>query len=67
MGKNLAVAETDMGKPLSNAWEGGDFDVLEEREEITKSEVQHVSGKHVPIGTKVRPQAFPTGLSMSVR
>jgi hypothetical protein len=54
----LAVAETAMGKPLSNAWEGGDFDVLGEREEVTKSEVQHVSGKHVLIGIKVRPKPF---------
>jgi hypothetical protein len=33
-----------MGNPLSKAWESGDFDALEEREEITKSEVQYVSG-----------------------
>jgi hypothetical protein len=28
-----------MGKPLSKAWEGGDFDVLGEREEVTKSQL----------------------------
>ena len=56
-----------MSKPLSKAWEGGDFDVLGEREEVTKSDVRHVSGKHVLIGIKVRLQAFPTGLPMSVQ
>jgi hypothetical protein len=54
-----------MGKPLSKVWKRGHFDVLGEREEVTKSEVQHVSGKHVLMGIKVRPQAFPTGLPMS--
>ena len=43
-----------MSKPLSKAWEGGDLDVLGEREEVTKSDVQHVLGKHVLIGVKVR-------------
>jgi hypothetical protein len=58
-----------MSKPLSKAWEGGVCGVLGEREEVTKSEVQHVSGKHLLIGIKikVRPQAFPTGLPMSVQ
>ena len=55
-----------MGQPLSKASEGGDFDVLGEREDVTKSEVQPVSEKHVPIGLKVRLEAFPTGLPMSV-
>ena len=55
-----------MGQPLSKASEGGDFDVLGEREDVTKSEVQPVSEKHVPIGLKVRPEAFRTGLPMSV-
>jgi hypothetical protein len=36
-----------MGKPLSKVWEGGEFDVLGKREEVVKSEVQHVSGKPV--------------------
>ena len=34
-----------MGKPLSKASEGGDFDILGEWEEVTKSDVQHGSGK----------------------
>jgi len=65
-----------MGKPLSKASEGGDFDVLWEREDVAQSEVQPVSGKHVLIGLKVRPcesgttrsqsEAFPTGSPMSV-
>jgi hypothetical protein len=52
---------------LSKAWEGGYCDVLGKIEEVTQSEVQHVSGKHVLIGIKVRPQGFPTGLPMSVQ
>ena len=55
-----------MGKPLSKASEGGDFDVLWEREDVTISEVGHVSGMDVLIVLKVRPEAFPTGLPMSV-
>jgi hypothetical protein len=55
-----------MGKPLSKASEGADFDILGEWEEVTKSDVQHGSGKHVLICLKVRPEAFPTGLPMSV-
>jgi len=55
-----------MGKPLSKALEGGDFDILGEREEVTKSEVQRGSRNHVLIGSKVRREAFPTGLPMSV-
>jgi hypothetical protein len=55
-----------MGKPLSKASEGVDFDVLGEWEDVTKSEVQHGSGKHVLIVLEVRPEAFPTGLPMSV-
>jgi hypothetical protein len=55
-----------MGKPLSKAWKGGDCDILWEKEEVTLSEVQPVLGKHVLIAIKVRLQAFPTGLPMSV-
>ena len=32
----------DMGKPLSKAWEGGYFDILGEREDVAKSDVQRV-------------------------
>jgi hypothetical protein len=63
----LMGAQTAMGNPLSKAWEGGDCDVLWETEEVTQSEVPPVSGKHVLIAIKVRLQAFPTGLPMSVR
>jgi len=48
-------AETAMGKPLFKASEGGDCDVLGETEDVTKSEVQLVSEKHVLIDLKVRP------------
>jgi hypothetical protein len=60
------VAETDMGKPLSKASEGGDSEILGETEDFTESDVQHVSEKHVLIWSKVRPQAFPTGSPTSV-
>jgi hypothetical protein len=55
-----------MGKPLSKASEGGDCDILGEWKDVTKSEVQHGSGKHMLIVLEVRPEAFPTGLPMSV-
>jgi hypothetical protein len=55
-----------MGKPLSKASEGDDRDVLGEREDVTKSELQWVSGAHLLIRVKVRPEAFPIGLPMSV-
>lgn len=55
-----------MGKPLSKASEGGDIDVLGESEDTTKGEVLLVSGEHVLIVLKVRPEAFPTSLPMSV-
>ena len=55
-----------MDNPLSKASEGGYFDILGEREDVTKIGVQHVSGKHVLIGLEVRPEAFPTDLPMSV-
>ncbi len=58
---------TAMGKPFSKAWEDGDFDVLGEREEVTKSDVQHVSGKHVLIGIKVRPCLRQAGPNLSDR
>ena len=49
------VVETAMGKPLSKASEGGDFEVLGEREDFTESEVQFVSERNVLICLKVRP------------
>jgi hypothetical protein len=55
-----------MGKPLSKASEGGDFDILGEWKDVAKSEVQRGLGKHVLIVLKVRPEAFPTDLPMSV-
>jgi hypothetical protein len=63
----LVVAEMATGNPLFKASEEGDFDVLWEREDITRSEVQVVPGEHVMIGLKVRLEAFPTGLPMSLK
>ncbi len=55
-----------MGKRLSKASEGGRFDVLRVWEDVTKSELQEVSGMQVLIRSKVRPDPFPSGLPMSV-
>jgi hypothetical protein len=43
-----------MGRPLFKASEGGDCDILWEREDVTKSEVEHALGNHVLIVLKVR-------------
>jgi hypothetical protein len=37
---NPVVAKTDMDKPLSMASDGGQIDILREREDITESELQ---------------------------
>jgi hypothetical protein len=55
-----------MDKPLSKASEGGSCDILWEIQDVTKSEVQPVSEEHVLVAFKVRTEAFPTGLPMSV-
>ena len=62
----LPVAKTAIDKPPSKASKGGDFDVLWEREDVTKGEVLLVSEEHGLIVLKVRLEAFPTGLPMSV-
>ncbi len=54
-----------MSKPFFNASEGDGFDILGEWEDVTKSELQQVSGTQVLIPLKVRPKAFPSGLPMS--
>jgi len=55
-----------MGKPFFEASEGADLDILRVREDCIESEVQYVSGEDVLLCIKVRPEAFPTGLPMSV-
>ena len=41
---NLNVAETAMGKPLFNASDGGQIDILREGEDVTQGELQQGSG-----------------------
>jgi len=55
-----------MGKPLSKASDGGQIDILKGMEDFIKSELQQGSGRQVLIRFKVRPEAFPIGLPMSV-
>jgi hypothetical protein len=64
--KKNPVVETDMGKPLSKASKGGDCDILWEIEGVTKCEVGPVSEKHVLLHLRVRLEASPTGLPVSV-
>jgi hypothetical protein len=58
--------KTDTGKPPFKASEGGCFENLRVSEDITPSEFQQGKGTRVPIRPKVRLEAFPNGLSMSV-
>jgi hypothetical protein len=55
-----------MGKPLFKAPDGGRFEILWEREDLTQSELQRGTKTSVLLDEMVRPGAFPTGLSMSV-
>ena len=41
---NLTVAETARGKPLFNASDGGQIDILREGVDLTQSELQQGSG-----------------------
>jgi hypothetical protein len=58
--------KTDTGKPPFKASEGGCFENLRVSEDITLSEFQQGKGTRVPIRPKVRLEAFPNGLPMSV-
>jgi hypothetical protein len=58
--------KTDTGKPSFKASEGGCFENLRVSEDITPSEFQQGKGTKVPIRPKVRLEAFPNGLPMSV-
>ena len=55
-----------MGKPPFKASEGGRFDIFMLLEDFTFGEIQLVKGRGVPFRIKVRLEAFPNGLSMSV-
>ena len=65
-GHNALVANTDMGKPLFKALDGDGLDIFRVWEDVTESELQHVSGMQVLIWLKVRPEALPTGSPVSV-
>jgi hypothetical protein len=54
------------GQTAFKASEGGCFENLRVSEDITPSEFQQGKGTRVPIRPKVRLEAFPSGLSMSV-
>jgi len=58
--------KTDTGKPPFKASEGGCFENLRVLEDITSSEFQQGKVTRVPIRPKVRLEAFPNGLPMSV-
>ena len=58
--------KTDTGKPPFKASEGGCFENLRVSEDITPSEFQQAKGARVPIRPKVRLEASPNGLPMSV-
>jgi hypothetical protein len=60
------AVKTARGEPLSKASEGGECDILWERMDVTQSEVQLLSGRHVLIGLTVRLEAFPIDLPLSV-
>jgi len=55
-----------MGKPLFKASDGDRIDILRVSEIVTESELRQVSEMQVLIRSKVRPEAFPTGLPLSV-
>jgi hypothetical protein len=65
-GINSPVALTAMGKPLFKAPDGGYYDIVRVTEDSTQSELQQGPETSVLVDQKVRPEAFPSGLPMSV-
>jgi hypothetical protein len=63
---SLAVAKMATGKTPFKASEGGRFGYLRESEDSTSGELQQGKGTRALIGSKVRLEAFPNGLPMSV-
>jgi hypothetical protein len=62
----LTSDKTGTGKPLFKASDGGVFENLWVTEDITQIELQQSWGMKVLTWLKVRPEAFPNGLPMSV-
>jgi hypothetical protein len=60
------VAKTAMGKLLFKASDAGRFDILWGGEDSTQCELRQGSGTKVFLVLKVRPEAFPNSMSMSV-
>ena len=61
-----SVAKTDAVKTLFKASEDDRLGYLRESEDRTPGELQQAKGTRVLIGSKVRLEAFPNSLSMSV-
>jgi hypothetical protein len=55
-----------MGKPLFKASDGGQIDMLGEKEDVTQSEFLQGSATRMLLSIKVRPESFPTGSPMSL-
>jgi hypothetical protein len=55
-----------MGKPPSKASEGGCFDIFMQLEDFTFGEFQFVKRRGLLFRIKVRLEAFPNGLPMSL-
>jgi len=63
---NQPVAETDKGRPFFKASEGGLFGDLRLLKDCPLTEFQFGQGIRVLIRSKVRLEAFPNGLPISV-
>ena len=63
---NPPGALTAMGKPLFNAPDGGYYEIVRVMEDSTQSGLQQGPEISVLVEQKVRPEAFPSGLPMSV-
>ena len=55
-----------MGKPLFKTPDGGYYRIVRVTEDYTQSGLQEGPEVSVLVEQKVRPEAFPSGLSMSV-
>jgi hypothetical protein len=55
-----------MGKPLLKAPDGGYYEIIRVTEDSTQSGLQQGHETSELVGQKVRPEAFPSGLPMSV-
>ena len=65
-GEDSLVALTATGKPLSKAPDGGYYEIVRVTEDGTESGLHQGPETSVLVEQKVRPEAFPSGLPMSV-